>query len=94
MGCNDGMCVAPATGLKPAQTHGVQLCSGRVVITAARLAAAKGVGIELDNTAAAKAQQAVVNGKHGHEECCCWWPAIQPGNMTPFLQSSCRTVSG
>ncbi|KAL3140088.1 hypothetical protein ABBQ38_004368 [Trebouxia sp. C0009 RCD-2024] len=34
---------------------------GRVVITAARLAAVKGVGIELDITAASKAQQAVLN---------------------------------
>ncbi|KAL3154002.1 hypothetical protein ABBQ32_013557 [Trebouxia sp. C0010 RCD-2024] len=42
---------------------------GRVVITAARLAAVKGVGIELDASAVAKAQQAVLNGKHGHDEC-------------------------
>lgn len=49
--------------LRSLNDHGLQLCSGRVVITAARLAAATGVGIELDMKAAAKAQQAVVNGK-------------------------------
>ena len=42
---------------------------GRVVITAAKLAGSKGVGIELDCKAAAKAQKAVLNGKHISNDC-------------------------
>lgn len=53
----------------------LQLCSGRVLRTAAKLTAAKGVGIEVDVKAAAKAQQAVVNGKQCHDVYCCSWQA-------------------
>ena len=43
------------------------MCSilpGRIVVAAAKVAGSHGVGIELNPTAAAKAQQAIDNGKH------------------------------
>lgn len=67
IGCNDGACTGALrarllSGNGNGSTFAERVFVGRVVLTAAKLTATRGVGIEINETAAVKAQQAVVQG--------------------------------
>lgn len=70
LGCNDGKGYsggAAMTSCLQSMKQHCALCAGRIVITAARLASLKAVGIEIDRKAAIKAQQTVNLGKFKSE---------------------------
>lgn len=72
IGCNDGRdlkLLHARVKQKWLSCIAAHVGAGRVVITAARLASTQSIGIEVSETAASKAQQAVVQGTSSMHMC-------------------------